>query len=77
MIAMWIAFYLAGGIPELQTKPVEIGMHILGGTATAVPLLMGRTGLLTRRPWGCPLSLFSVGMLTYTLIMNPGYFLQE
>lgn len=28
MIGMWIVFYVTDGIPEIHTKPIELGMDI-------------------------------------------------
>ncbi len=30
MLGMWSMFYIAGSIPELETRPMEIALHLLG-----------------------------------------------
>lgn len=77
MIGMWLMFYVTGQIPEIQTKPVELGMHVAAEIVTGLLLIIGGYGSLTQRSWGEDLYLLSMGMLLYTLIMSPGYFLQK
>lgn len=77
MIGMWIVFYISGSIPELTTKPIELGMHVLAEITTAIFLIIGGLGLLKRRKWSSKIYFLSMGMLIYTLIMSPGYFLQK
>lgn len=77
MIAMWSIFYVTGSIPEIQTKPIELSMHIAAEFFTAILLIVGAIGLFTNKIWGLKVYLLSMGMLLYTLIMSPGYFLQQ
>ncbi|SHJ76160.1 hypothetical protein SAMN02745975_02809 [Geosporobacter subterraneus DSM 17957] len=77
MIGMWVMFYLSGSIPELETKPVEIAMHLIAEFTTAALLILGGYGLLKDQPWGMNIYCISMGMLLYTLMMSPGYFLQK
>lgn len=74
MIGMWIMFYCTGGIPELNTKPAEIGLHITGEIITAVVLIIGGYAIFTKKDWGLQVYYFSMGMLLYTLIVSPGYY---
>jgi len=77
MISIWIMFYFTDEIPELQTKPIELGMHVAAEILTALLLIIGAIGLLTNKKWSLNIHLISIGMLIYTLIMSPGYFLQR
>jgi len=77
MIGMWIMFYCTGGIPELNTKPVEIGLHITGEMVTAVVLIIGGYAIFTKKGWGIQVYTLSMGMLLYTLIVSPGYYIQR
>jgi hypothetical protein len=52
MIAMWTMFYVTGGIPEINTRPVEIGLHIIAETLTALLLIAGGMGLVKNKRWG-------------------------
>lgn len=77
MILMWIMFYFTGGIPEIKTKPLEFSMHLSAEILTAFLLICGGIGLLTNKKWSFKVYLISMGMLLYTIIMSPGYFLQR
>lgn len=77
MIGMWIMFYSTGGIPELTTKTAEIGLHIVGEMVTAILLIMGGYAVLTNKDWGLQAYSLSMGMLLYTLIVSPGYYVQR
>ncbi|MDF2671959.1 MAG: hypothetical protein K0R09_224 [Clostridiales bacterium] len=77
MIGMWIMFYCTGEIPELNTKPAEIGLHITGEMITAVVLIIGGYAIFTKKSWGLQVYTLSMGMLLYTLIVSPGYYVQR
>jgi len=76
MIGMWTMFYATGNIPELETKPIELAMHLLAEITTAVLLIVGAIGLLRHSQWGKNVYFLATGMLVYTLIQSPGYYLQ-
>jgi hypothetical protein len=76
MLSMWLLFYLGNSIPELETEPMRILMHLLAEGLTAICLITSGVGLLAGRHWGRGLYLFSMGMLIYTLVQSPGYFIQ-
>ena len=76
MILMWIMFYLTGSIPEIETRPLELALHLLAEFITAVLLIFAGLGLIKSISWGYSAYLLATGMLLYTLIMSPGYFLQ-
>ena len=76
MVAMWSMFLLTGQVPELQTEPYRIIMHLAAEFSTAFVLLIGGYGVLTKKSWGVRFQQFSLGMLLYTLIVSPGYYLQ-
>lgn len=76
MIGMWIFFYASGSIPELATEPIRISMHILAEVITAVMLIIGGVGFFFNKKWGKDIYLISMGMLIYTLIQSPGYFME-
>ena len=77
MIGMWIMFYLTDSIPELKTEPWSISMHLVAEFATALMLIFSGAGLLKNKDWGLKIYLIATGMLLYTLIVSPGYFLQK
>lgn len=77
MIGMWIMFYLNGQIPELNSEPIRIGMHLTAEFTTALLLIIGGIGLLKNWSKAIYIFQFSMGMLIYTLIQSPGYYAQR
>ncbi|MFW6196790.1 MAG: hypothetical protein ACOC5D_05585 [Thermoplasmatota archaeon] len=77
MIGMWIMFYINGQIPELNSEPVRIGMHLTAEFTTAVMLILSGIALLKNWSKAIYIFQFSMGMLIYTLIQSPGYFTQQ
>jgi len=77
MAAMWLFFLASGQVPELRTEPVRIALHLAGELATAALLLLTGVATLGRRPWGAVLLPFALGLLTYTVIVSPGYYAQR
>lgn len=74
MIGMWSVFLATGTVPEIETKPAEIGLHVVAEMLTAIMLIVGGFGLLYRKSWSINAYLFASGLLTYTLIVSPGYY---
>ena len=77
MLGQWTFFLLSGQVPELKTKPAEIVLHITAEFVTAIALLVAGVGLLLATSWGIFLYLVATGMLLYTLIVSPGYYVQR
>ena len=75
MLGMWTMFYATGSIPELETEPARIYMHLAAEAATALALLAAGAGLLAQKKWGLPVYFLATGALLYTLIQSPGYYL--
>jgi len=75
MIGMWTFFIVSGSVPELEDRPAEITLHLVAEFSTALCLLMAGSGLLRRKDWGTPVYLLASGLLTYTLIVSPGYYI--
>lgn len=76
ILGMWLFFYISGNIPELETEPIRIAMHILAEVITAIILIIGGIGILYNKPWSRGIYFVSMGMLIYTLVQSPGYFMQ-
>jgi len=77
MFAMWSFFLANGMVPELDTRPAEIILHLIAEFSTSLALIIA--GILSLRSsshakWLYP---FSIGMLLYTLIVSPGYYIQS
>ncbi len=77
MIGIWSMFILTGQVPEMATEPAEIMLHLLAEFITAVLLIGGGISLLKKIKIGYNLNLVAMGMLLYTLIVSPGYYLQK
>jgi len=77
MFGMWTMFWIVGEIPELETEPIRIGMHLAAEFVTAVLLIAGGIALLKSWKHSINLFQFSMGMLIYTLIQSPGYFAEQ
>ena len=77
MMGVWVLSYYSRNIPELATKPFEIYFHLAAELITALLLIIAGISLSKRKKWGSQLFLLSMGMLLYTLIQGPGYFLQR
>ncbi|MCG9479792.1 MAG: hypothetical protein K9H14_06225 [Actinomycetia bacterium] len=76
MIIMWGFFLATGQVPELQTIPIQISLHLAAEFSTSLLLIIASLGLLRYRRWAPALAKISLGMLLYTLIVSPGYYAQ-
>jgi hypothetical protein len=77
MIAQWIFSILAGGVPEFQTAPWEIDLHLAAEFSTAIVLLTGGITMLRSISWSRSVLLLGLGMVIYSEIVSPGYFAQR
>jgi hypothetical protein len=77
MIAQWAVSLARGRVPELETRPIEIRLHLLAEFATAAVLVAGGAAMIAGASVAAPMTLFGFGMLTYTAIVSPGYFLDR
>lgn len=76
ILGIWIINLLKGSIPELQTEPLRILMHLLAEAATGASLIASGCYILIKRKKCNELFHLSFGALFYTLIASPGYFVQ-
>lgn len=77
MIVMWSFYWATGAIPDMLTRPWEIAMHLTAEFTTAALLIASGIGLYRGALWAQRVNLFATGMLAYTLIQSPGYYLQK
>ena len=77
IIGVWTMLYITGSIPELNTEPIRIWMHLIAEMTTGIVLILGAYGLLRNKRWGYNTYLISMGMLIYTLIVSPGYYAEK
>ena len=76
MIAQWAFTILAGGVPEFQTAPWEIALHMAAEMITAGMLIAGGIAALKSVHWGKQVLFVGLGMVIYSEIVSPGYFAQ-
>lgn len=76
MIAQWTFSILAGGVPELESAPWEIGFHLATEMSTALGLIAGGIAALRSTIWSRQVLLLGLGMVIYSEIVSPGYFTQ-
>lgn len=77
MLGLWLVLWGIGAIPDMMTKPWEIAMHLTAEFVTAGLLIVSGTGLLLNARWATRVNVFASGMLVYSLIQSPGYYLQR
>lgn len=77
MLAQWVFFLATGRVPELQSEPWRIALHLIAEFITAIGLIVSGGMLLKRAAWGFRAYLFFSGMLVYSVIASPGYFAQQ
>jgi hypothetical protein len=49
MIAQWILFIVSGGIPEFQTEPWRIALHLAAELTAALVLIVSGVATLANR----------------------------
>lgn len=77
MAVMWFVFALTDQIPELESSPLEISFHLAAELATAFALVLGGVAITLRKHWGYPINMIGLGMLSYTVIVSPGYYAES
>jgi hypothetical protein len=77
MFIQWLFFLVTGQVPELQSEPWRITLHLAAEFVTAVGLVIAGTGILRRAAWAPVVYLVFTGMLVYSVIASPGYFAQQ
>lgn len=77
MCGQWSFSLATGQVPELQTEPFRIYVHLAAEFITAVALIAGGIALLKNWSWGARVYLVAAGMLLYSVIASPGYFAQQ
>jgi hypothetical protein len=76
MIAQWIFFLATGSVPELQTEPWRIALHLAAEFTTSLMLIVSGIAALKFVAWGKKVLLVGLGMVIYSEIASPGYFAQ-
>jgi hypothetical protein len=73
MAGWWTVDLRGGALDRPDRSRIELGLHLAAEFATAAALVAGGILLLTGA--GSGLALVGLGMLLYTVIQSPGYFL--
>jgi hypothetical protein len=76
ILLQWIFFLATGSVPEIQTAPWEIALHISAEMVLALALLTGGVATLRSTRWGEKVLFVALGMAVYSEINSPGYFAQ-
>lgn len=77
MLFQWLFFLATGNVPELETTPVIISFHLAIEFITAIALIVTGISLRASKQEWWVLSAFAQGMLSYTVVNSPGYFVQS
>jgi peptidoglycan/LPS O-acetylase OafA/YrhL len=77
MFAQWAFFIAAGEVTELDTEPIRISFHLAAEFLTATALVVAGLGLAKGKSWSFPVLMLALGMLSYTIVVSPGYFAQD
>lgn len=77
MITQWTLFIVSGGVPEFQTAPWEIALHLAAEMSTAFILIVGGIGTLKSITWAKQILSVGLGMVIYSEIVSPGYYAQR
>ena len=77
MAVFWSVLWASGSIPDLLVKPWEMVMHLTAEFTTAALLLVSGIGLWFGARWSLRMNMFASGMLVYSLIQTPGYYLER
>ena len=77
IVAFWSVLWASGAVPDLLSRPWEIAMHLTAEFTTAGLLLVSGFGLWFGARWALRVNVFASGMLVYSLIQTPGYYLQR
>jgi peptidoglycan/LPS O-acetylase OafA/YrhL len=77
MFGMWSMFIVTDQIPEFEDEAVRISFHLAGEFLTAAALLVSGIAMIKGKDWAFTAFLVAMGMLTYTLVVSPGYYGQQ
>lgn len=76
MVMMWVMFYVTNQIPELETAPFAIAMHLIAELITALLLILAGLLLFKNHPKAIVVYACAYGALLYSVVNSSGYFMQ-
>lgn len=77
IVGLWIMLFTTGQIPEIDTELFNISLHIASELLLAFALILSGIGLLRQKKYAEKLFIFSMGLLTYSVINAAGYYGQD
>ena len=79
MLGFWAVAVATRRVPEIDSGGIEIWFHIAAEAVTGVVLIFGGIAVLIdgESPLTVVLSSLGLGMLVYTLIVSPGYYVER
>jgi hypothetical protein len=79
ILGFWTSAIVTGRVPEIESGGIEIRFHIAAEVATGLVLIAGGLAVLVDgdAPSTVVLSSLGLGMLSYTLIVSPGYYVER
>ena len=79
MLGFWAVAVATRRVPEIDSGGIEIWFHIAAEAVTGVVLIFGGIAVLVdgESPLTVVLSSLGLGMLVYTLIVSPGYYVER
>jgi hypothetical protein len=77
MLFLWSFFLISGLIPESNSRPTEITLHLVVEYCTAIMLIISGIRVLFTKGQGEGMLLLSIGMLFYTLLNSSGYYAEK
>jgi hypothetical protein len=79
MLGFWAVAIGTRRVPEIDSGGIEIWFHIAAEAVTGVVLIFGGIAVLIdgESPLTVVLSSLGLGMLVYTLVVSPGYYVER
>ncbi|GAA0553465.1 hypothetical protein FHS83_001619 [Rhizomicrobium palustre] len=77
MGVFWSVLWAMSLLPDMSAKPMELVTTLTAQFTTALLLIVSGIGMWFSGRWALRLNMFASGMLVYSLIQQPGYYLER
>ncbi|PKM53193.1 MAG: hypothetical protein CVV00_13520 [Firmicutes bacterium HGW-Firmicutes-5] len=74
IIVLWIMLFATSQVPELETEPFSLALHVLSELILAVSLLFTGIGYMKNTRWVPYMFMLSMGLLIYSVMNVAGYY---
>lgn len=74
IISLWIMLFATSQVPELETEPFSLTLHVLSELLLAGSLIICGIGYIKNTRWVPYVFMFSMGLLVYSVINAAGYY---